>query len=363
MADPDDIPEADRAEGVPHPRHTTALFGHDRAMQTFIGAAQSGRLHHGWLITGPKGIGKATFAWGAARYLIDGDFSQSMFPQDCDTPVFRRTSALAEPRMTLCRRGWDHKTKRLKTVITVDEVRKLKSFFALSATDGGWRVAIVDAADEMNMAAANALLKILEEPPDRAVILLVCHQPGRLLPTIRSRMLSLPLSNLDQSDFSAALSGIQQTDPAHIPALYELSGGAVGRAAAIEGAGGRELYGDMVAALSTLPRLDRQMISALADSAAGRGAEARYELLRDLTGFFLARAAKVAAGSPPPTEAARGESALLARLAATSRAAPILAELAQSLDGRQAHANAVNLDPALVILDTFLKIEAAANAL
>lgn len=122
-----------------------------------------------------------------------------------DHPVFRRTAALAEPRLFLARRPWDDKAKRLKTAITVEETRALKAFFQMSAAGGGWRVAIVDAADEMNPAAANALLKTLEEPPERALILLVCHQPARLLPTIRSRCRVLRCASLGAEDLASAL--------------------------------------------------------------------------------------------------------------------------------------------------------------
>ncbi|MEO0914127.1 MAG: DNA polymerase III subunit delta', partial [Pseudomonadota bacterium] len=133
------LPEADRLEGAPHPRHTASLYGQGAAEAAFLEAFASDRLHHGWLLTGPRGIGKATLAWRIARLLLE-ERDAGLFggpPETLavppDAPVFRQVAALAEPRLALCRRAWDEKTKRLKTALTVDEVRKLKSFFALSA--------------------------------------------------------------------------------------------------------------------------------------------------------------------------------------------------------------------------------------
>ena len=200
-------PEPDRVEGAPHPRATPRLIGQESAEADFLAAFSADRLHHGWLITGPQGLGKATLAWRIARFLLatpeaadDGLFGAPPPPESLDIPVdhpvARRVLALSDPGLKLVRRGWDEKAKRLKTVITVDEIRDLKQFFALSSADGGRRVVIVDSADEMNPNAANALLKLLEEPPARTTLLLISHQPSRLLPTIRSRCRELRLAPL-----------------------------------------------------------------------------------------------------------------------------------------------------------------------
>ena len=197
----DDIPEADCAPGTRHPRMAPKVVGHHVAEQTFLDAFNSDRLHHAWMITGPKGIGKATLAWRMARFLLatpkddGGLFGTSDKPRSLDVsgdlPVNARINALSEPRLCLIRRPWDAKSERLRAEITVDEVRKLRSFFGLSAPDGGHRVVIVDCADEMNVNAANALLKVLEEPPVNTTLFLISHQPTRLLPTIRSRCRTL----------------------------------------------------------------------------------------------------------------------------------------------------------------------------
>src|SRR5690606_31318392 len=168
--DPQDIPEPDRVPGAPHPRMTNRIVGQDHAIADFIEAAKGGRLHHAWLLTGPRGVGKATLAWAIARWLISGAESGDLSVAEED-PTARRIRALSEPGLQLIRRPWDDKAGRLRTEITVDEIRKLLSFFHLSSSEGGWRIAIVDAADEMNTAAANALLKVLEEPPANGLIL------------------------------------------------------------------------------------------------------------------------------------------------------------------------------------------------
>ena len=161
------LPEPDRAEGAPHPRETHALFGHAVAEAAFLDAFNSGRMHHAWLITGPKGLGKATLAWRIARFLLTtpSDEGDALFtapkPDKLDVspdhPVAHRIHALSEPGLFLLRRPWDPEKKRLKTSITVDEVRRMKDFFGLSAGGNGRRVVIVDAAEEMNPNAANAL--------------------------------------------------------------------------------------------------------------------------------------------------------------------------------------------------------------
>ena len=212
----DDLPEADRAAGAPHPRETLHVYGHAAAEAEILTALTGDRMHHAWMLTGPKGIGKATLAWRMARYLLAkepadagmfGDLPEA--PQSLDVspdhPVAHRIAALSDPGCLSIRRTWDPDRKRLKTQITVEEVRKLNTFFGLSATEGGHRVVVVDAADEMNPSAANALLKVLEEPPKGAVLILVSHQPARLLPTIRSRCRVLRLTTLGPEDMARAL--------------------------------------------------------------------------------------------------------------------------------------------------------------
>ncbi|WP_212524404.1 DNA polymerase III subunit delta' [Actibacterium sp. MT2.3-13A] len=361
----DDLLEPDRVEGAPHPRETSALLGQSAAEAAFLEAFATGRMHHGWLITGPRGVGKATLAWRIARFLLTqpSDQGGGLFgeappaPASLDVapdhPVARRMAALSESRLFLLRRAVDEKKGRLKTVITVDEARKLKNFFALSATEGGRRVVIVDAADEMNPNAANALLKLLEEPPEGAVILLVAHQPSRLLPTIRSRCRELRLSTLGAADMAAALAGAgMATDQSE--ALTALSGGSVGEAIRLANLDGLALYAEIVGLFAPL---DRPRMLRLAEGAAGKGAEPRFDLMLRLFELFLARLARTGVAGPPAPEAARGEAALMTRLCPDTHAARAWAEAAQELGARARQGKAVNLDPAALILDTVLRID------
>ena len=369
MTEAADIPEPDRLDGAPHPRETAQLFGQGAAEAAFLDACNSGRLHHAWLITGPRGVGKATLAWRMARFLLAapaGDGGMFAAPQPAtldipaDHPVARRLRALSEPGLFLLRRPWDDKLKRLKTEITVDEARKLKSFFTLSAVDGGRRVVIVDAADELNQSAANALLKLLEEPPAGAVLLLVCHQPSRLLPTIRSRCRELRLAPLAPGDLARALDAAGAGPLPDSAALGELTGGSAGAALALSELGGAAIYAELVAILAEAPGFDRPRALKLADSAAGRADAERFALILRLLDILLARLARTGAGAPPTAEAAPGEAALLARLAPGANAARAWATLQQDLSARAQAGRAVNLDPAALILDMIFRINETA---
>lgn len=375
MNDDAPTPESDRVEGAPHPRDTVALIGQNTAETAFLTAFHSGRLHHGWLITGPRGIGKATLAWRMARFLLaspkadeGGLFGEAPAPPDNldippDHPVSRRITALSEPRLHLLRPIWDEKLKRFKQVISIDDVRKLKGFFNLSAADGGRRVVIIDSADDMNTNAANALLKLLEEPPDDAIILLVSHQPTRLLPTIRSRCRELRCSTLSASDMGAAMSVAGSNGSDNPEALAELAGGSVGEAVRLTNMDGMQTYAEIIALFSNLPNMDRPKALKLAESAVGKGREPRFDLLLRLLDLFLARAARTGVSGPPLVEASNGESELLKRLAPAPEAGRIWAELQQELGARARHGKAVNLDPAALILDMVFKINDTAAKL
>ena len=367
-----DAPEPDRIEGAPHPRATPHLYGQSAAETAFLTAYNTGRLHHGWLITGPRGIGKATLAWRIARFLLATPEDDGMFAppppttlQIPDThPIARRLLALSEPRLFLLRRPYDEKTERLQRDITVDEVRRLKAFFTLSAADGGRRVAIIDSLDDMNPSAANALLKLLEEPPAKVTLLLISHQPARLLPTIRSRCRELRLSPLTPADLSDALTQAGgEVEPEDRTALAELAGGSVGEAFRLTNLDGLKLYATLIKILSTMPRLDRPMALALAEAGAGKGAEAQFDLIVTLIDLFLARLARAGTTRDLPPEAAKGEAALIERLSPDAQAARHWADLAQTLGIRARRGKAVNLDPAALLMDMVLKIDETAGTL
>ncbi|MGR3662669.1 MAG: DNA polymerase III subunit delta' [Paracoccaceae bacterium] len=374
MSIADEIPEFDRVEGAPHPRETVTLVGQAEAEANFLTAYNVGRLHHGWLITGPRGVGKATLAWRIAKFLLTippkedgGMFGDAPAPTSLDTPpdhpVLRRLSAHSEPRLFLLRPIWDAKIKRFKKGITVDEARKLKEFFNLSAADGGRRVVIVDSADDMNVSAANALLKLLEEPPEDVTILLVSHQPSRLLPTIRSRCRELRCATLSATDMANAMTAAGAEGASNETALAELSGGSVGEAVRLANLQGMQTYTEIIALFSTLPNMERPRALKLAESAVGAKNAERFDLILRLMDLFLARTARTGVSGPPLVEAGKGEAKLLKRLAPTAEAGRNWAELQQTLGARARHGKAVNLDPAALILDMIFKIDQLAAKL
>ena len=373
MPSTDPLPDPDRIEGAPHPRETVRLYGHSAAEAAFLQAFTTGRLHHGWMITGPKGTGKATLAWRVARFLLatpddDGGMFAAPPPTSLDIPeshpVARRLLQLSEPRLFLLRRAANDKATALSQVISVDEVRKMKSFFALSAADGGRRVAIIDSLDEMNPQAANALLKLLEEPPANVTLLLIAHQPARLLPTIRSRCRELRLGPLGPTDLAAALTAAGGTvAPQDAMALAQLSAGSVGEAFRLTNLDGLKLYAALIRLFATLPRLDRPPALALTELAAGKGAAETFDLLVTLIDLCLARLARHGTTGHAAPEAAPAEAALLARLSPNPTAARHWADLAQSLAARARRGKAVNLDPAALLMDMLLRIDETAGTL
>lgn len=241
-ADPDI--ESDQQAGCLHPRERYDLIGHENAETALASAWESGRMHHAWLVTGPRGVGKASLVWRAARRILGAapDPAHGPLGSDPQHPVCRQIEAQACPDLLLLRRPWDEKRKRWRAEITVEEARKAPGFFEKSSGAGGWRVCIVDCADDMNVNAANALLKTLEEPPAQGVLFLVAHSPGRLPATIRSRCRRLELrAPTTETTADWVVSQASSTDPAKAKTASEMAHGAPGRALAIAIAGGVEL--------------------------------------------------------------------------------------------------------------------------
>ena len=245
--------ESDRIEDQAHPREVYDLIGQDAALNHAAQAIRAGKPPQAWLIAGPPGIGKATLAYRMARYLVrfgataEGPTDLAVAPNDI---VSRQIQSESHPGLVVLKRREDDKG-RMRSVLTIDEIGKLESFFGLTSGAGGWRVAIIDTADDMNDNAANALLKILEEPPRRAILLVLSHAPGRLLPTIRSRCRRLDLRPLPQDILSQALARLlPDADSDARAALAEVAEGSLGLALRLAGGGGMALAQDAEAVLA-----------------------------------------------------------------------------------------------------------------
>lgn len=280
--------EPDSEPGTVHPRHNYALFGHLEAERALSEALAGPRPHHAWLITGPKGVGKATLAYRAARHLLGAKCSG---PRPLDTnptdPIAAKVAAKSHPDLLIIRRTADKKDK-LRKEIVVEDARELGTFFSMRPAEGGWRVVIVDCVDELNRNAANALLKSLEEPPPQAIMLLICHAPGGALVTLRSRCRRLSLSPLDVPQMLQAFPG----DPPH-PIALRLANGAPGRAIALQASNAHELWEEMARALKQVIQGESMAFAALASGRAPL--MERFDLLI-LMVQDLARAAAAPAG-------------------------------------------------------------------
>ncbi len=259
--------------GLPRPRETTVLFGHDDAERAFVAARRSGRMPHAWLIGGEPGIGKATFAYRIARFVLaHPDPSQapaaSTLALEPDHRTVRRIAVNAHSDLLALERTVSETTGKLRTVISVDQVRRLSTFFGSTAGEGGWRVCIIDSADELQYPqGSNALLKMLEEPPPQSLFLLVSHAPGRLLPTIRSRCRRLTLRPLGQADVVQAAAAALGAGADHqaLVAAAAAARGSVSRAIALAGGPMLALREKVAELLRALPAPDPRALHALGD--------------------------------------------------------------------------------------------------
>lgn len=274
---PGDVPEIDRISSVPHPREMLSLVGQQAAEAAFLELYRAGTLHHAFLLSGPEGIGKATFAYRAARFLLaeaerEGAGS-ALFgdapAETMDIAEASRTAHLvandAHPDLAVLKRRYDAKTKKFRSEIGVEDTRNTLGLFEKTSAFGGWRVIIVDAADDLNASSANALLKTLEEPPARAVFFLVAHQPQKLLPTIRSRCRKLPFAPLEPDALAALIPAISGATP-DTTALMR-AGGSVRRALRLADPGFRAYLAVIDDVLSALPKRRHAEIDRIAEAA------------------------------------------------------------------------------------------------
>ncbi|WP_114946283.1 DNA polymerase III subunit delta' [Microvirga calopogonii] len=280
------IPEPDQFDNAPHPREQFAFFGHREGEEAFLEGLRSGRLHHAWLIGGAQGIGKATLAYRVARTVLDPQKSNDRSISSLDVPagshVARQVAVLSHPNLSVLRRAPATDKKGPSATIPVDAVRRALGMFGSTAADGGYRVCIVDSAEDLTISSANALLKVIEEPPPRSLFLIVSHAPQRVLPTIRSRCRRLLLRPLEEQDIKAAIAslGAPWTDIPRdvVDQALRYGEGSVRRTLELLDADKVAFIDQVTRLLNGLPKVDTKQILALAEALSKRDADDSYEL-------------------------------------------------------------------------------------
>lgn len=347
--EPVDIPEVDEIPGYPLPHERDKLIGHADAEQALLEAYRSQRLHHAWILGGPKGTGKATLAFRFARFVIvhpdrmgpETASAQSLSVSP-DHAVSRQLSAGGHPNILHLRRPWDDKSKRFKSDLPVDEIRRTVSFFGTTASAKAWRICIVDAADDMNASSANALLKVLEEPPERCLFLVLSHAPGRLLPTIRSRCRRLDLEPLSAADITQ---GLRELSSAQLPSesdlmeIAETADGSLRSAIMLLSGDGLQITQGFRKLAGNTGSLDLAGVHALADLVSARGQTDNWESFQHIAQTWLH---------------ARMRQVLKDRLSEAQGYVELWDRTRKSVG----EADALNLDRKQVVLDFFLSLRA-----
>ncbi len=311
------------------PRDNTSLLGHAGPEALLSAGMENGKMAHGWLIGGPEGIGKATLAYRFARTLLAGDEDAATNPQH---PVFRRIAAGSHTDFLVVEPLYDAKKDEVARTITVEQARTIGEFLSLTPGEGKWRVVIVDSVDALNGNAANAILKILEEPPPQAVLMLISHNPGRLLPTIRSRCRMLRLAPLERESFTSVMRHVAPSLDSHeLAMLAGLSGHSPGLALALHAQGAVETYTELLGMLAPLPELDGVAIHGFAERMAGSQIHTNWQVFSRLMLFLIERVTKEAAqAGMEPVSDEEGE--VLNRLAQLYPASVWAAKWQQALE-------------------------------
>jgi DNA polymerase-3 subunit delta' len=275
------------------------IEGQDRAVEAFTSAWKTRRLHHGWLLAGPKGVGKATFAKAATRrVLAEAAGPAVLLPGlevPADHPTARLLAAGSHPDFRLLER-LERPTGGLARNISVDQVRSLGNLLSVTPSMSPWRAIIIDAADDLEASAANALLKMLEEPPANSLFFLVSHAPGRLLPTIRSRCRRLDFARMSDDAMTSLLNhSLPETNSAEIAGLVEFANGSIGRALAIAELDLAPLESEALAILRQ-GDADNMRRSKLASALGPKGAAERYAAFLELVPGLVATEAAALTG-------------------------------------------------------------------
>lgn len=308
------------------PRANPECLGHETIEKMLLADFNAGRMPHAIVLSGAPGIGKATLAYRLARFLLSQSeeagaslFGDAAPPENLyvapDHPVFRRVASGGHADLMTVEREFDEKRGRLKNDISVESVRRIHPFLRKTAAEGGWRVVIVDSAEHLNQSSQNALLKILEEPPKKTVLILTTAQPGGFLPTIRSRCRMIPMDGLSDEVMQELLDKFAPgLPPAQKSMLVTLAEGSLGRALQFHEDGGIALYQDLLQAASTLPELDLVLVHDLAEKFGKFGAERSFETACGILTGWCERITRLQARGLPIADVLPGDGTVFQRL-------------------------------------------------
>lgn len=352
-----------------NPRLTADLFGHEAVENALLADFNAGRMPHAIILAGAPGVGKATLAFRLARFLLSQggeDSGDSLFgaPEKpktlnvkADHDIFRRVVSGGHGDLLVIEREFDDKKGKMKKDISAEQARSIAPFLRKTASEGGWRVVIVDGAEDVNTASQNALLKILEEPPQKSLLILTTSQPAAFLPTIRSRCRLLSLERLSD-DVMYKLLDIYAPGlmPEQKTALMRLSEGSIGKALQLQQDNGLQIYRDMIKLLAAVPEIDPLQINDFAEKYGKFGAEAQADVFFDLLGCALRRLMTALVRETALVDAVDGDSAALQRLVRLYTL-PQLTTLYERLLQLQQQAERANLDRRQMITFAFLMIQ------
>ena len=362
---------SDKIAGAPHPMLANEIIGHSSQKLSFLSSFASNRLPQCWLLAGDMGIGKASFAWLIAKFLLTTKYQPAdlkidlsktninsiLEPQSGST--LNRIISGSEQRVYVVRRGYNEKRKAFFKNISIEDVRKLQSYCSLSIADGGKRIIIIDTADDLNKSSSNALLKLLEEPPKNTIFLLISHQPNHLLPTIKSRCQKLSFSNLDQTDLGAVLTAIGcKIEPSDEVSLSILSKGSAGAACRLINSNCINLYRDILNIASSLPNLNTNKILQLSQNYFAKAKPSEFEIFIEMMQHFFSRLCKTGVMQKPVLPSVTdNEAKIMKSLCPNLKSARLWSDVANISLAKLNKGYLLNIDIESLILDAFIYLE------
>ena len=362
---------SDKIAGAPHPMLANEIIGHSSQKLSFLSSFASNRLHQCWLLAGDMGIGKASFAWLIAKFLLttkyqpadlkidlnESNINSILEPQSGNT--LNRIISGSEQRVYIVRRGYNEKRKTFFKNISIEDVRKLQSYCSLSIADGGKRIIIIDTADDLNKSSSNALLKLLEEPPKNTIFLLISHQPNLLVPTLKSRCQKLSFSNLDQTDLGAVLTAIGcKIEPSDEVSLSVLSKGSAGAACRLINSNCINLYRDILNIASSLPNLNTNKILQLSQNYFAKAKPSEFEIFIEMMQHFFSRLCKTGVMQKPVLPSVTdNEAKIMKSLCPNLKSARLWSEAANISLAKLNKGYLLNIDIESLIIDAFIYLE------